>query len=145
KGQTLVASLEANRTLRSPMDSVLQVVSPDGIVVEQNNDYHGLDPQAAYAVPKDGLYVVRVFAFPKEPDGTIGFAGGEAYVYRLTVTTGGFADHALPLAVPRSKPGKVRLVGWNIPDAARLLSVPLRDGETVSLSAAGVCNAVSVR
>ena len=44
KGQTLVASLEANRTLKSPMDGVLQIVSTDGFVLEQNNDWHGLDP-----------------------------------------------------------------------------------------------------
>lgn len=145
KGQVLVASLEANRTLRSPMDGVLQVLSADGIVLEQNNDFHGLDPQIDYAVPRDGTYVVRVFAFPQTPDATINFAGGEAYVYRLTVTTGGFADHASPLAISRARPGKVRLVGWNIPDAARLLSVPVDERETVSLTAAGVCNPVAVR
>jgi hypothetical protein len=35
KGQTLVASLEAYRTLRSPMDGVLQILSADGFVLEQ--------------------------------------------------------------------------------------------------------------
>jgi hypothetical protein len=145
KGQTVVASLLANRTLRSPMDGVLQVVSPEGIVLEQNNDFHGLDPQVACAVPKDGTYVVRVFAFPQVPDSTIGFAGGEGFVYRLTVTTGGYADHALPLAVSRAKPGKVRLVGWNIPEAARSVDVPKSDAGIVSLTAPGVGNAVGVR
>jgi len=42
KGQTLVASLEAHRTLRSPMDGVLQVLSADAFVLEQSDDYHGL-------------------------------------------------------------------------------------------------------
>ena len=68
KGQTLVASVEANRILRSPMDGVLQILSADGFVLEQNDDYHGLDPQIAFAVPKDGSYLVRVFAFPSVPD-----------------------------------------------------------------------------
>ena len=54
KGETLVASVEANRSLKSPMDGVLQVVSPDGFVLDQNNDWHGLDPQVAFTVPKDG-------------------------------------------------------------------------------------------
>lgn len=144
KGQTLVASLLANQTLRSPMDGVLQVLSADGFVLEQNNDFNGLDPLVAYAVPKDGTYVVRVFAFPQVPDATIGHAGGENYVYRLAVTTGGFADHALPLAVPRARPGKVRLVGWNLPEASRPVEVPRADGET-ALVVPGVCNPVRVR
>src|SRR4029079_2714160 len=48
KGQTLVASLEANRTLRAPMDAILQLVSADGFVLDENNDFHGLDPQLAF-------------------------------------------------------------------------------------------------
>jgi hypothetical protein len=123
KGEVLVASLLGNETLRSPMDAVLQVLSSDGFVLEQNHDHHGLDPQAAFAVPRDGTYLVRVFAFPSEPNSSIRFAGGENYVYRLTITTGGFADAVLPLAVSRDNPGKVRAVGWNIPPAARLLPV----------------------
>jgi len=123
KGQTLVASLEANRTLASPMDGVLQVLSADGFVLEQNNDFHGLDPRVVFTVPRDGTYVVRLFAFPAVPDASIRLAGGEQFIYRLTLTNGGFADHAFPLAVSRSEPGQVELVGWNIPKAAHKLTV----------------------
>ena len=35
KGQTLVASLEAHHTLRSPMDAILQIVSTDGFVLDE--------------------------------------------------------------------------------------------------------------
>jgi hypothetical protein len=132
KGETLVASLEANRVLGSPMDGVLQLLSADGFVLEENNDDHGLDPQLTFTVPKDGSHVVRVFAFPAEPDASIRFAGGENYVYRLTLTTGGFADHAFPLAVPRTDPGSVAIVGWNVPDAAKKLAVK-PDGDLVTL------------
>jgi hypothetical protein len=118
KGQTLVAAVEANRTLRSPIDAVLQVVSPDGFVLGQDNDHAGLDPLVAFAVPKDGTYIVRVFAFPSTPDSGIRFTGSDAAVYRLTLTTGGYADYAWPLAVSRDGPGRVALVGWNIPEAA---------------------------
>jgi hypothetical protein len=121
KGQTLVAALEANRTLKSPMDAVLQVVSADGFVLDQNHDFHGLDPQIAYAVPRDGAYVVRVFAFPSSPDTTIRFAGAETYIYRLTIATAGFLDYTMPLAVgPKVKSVAAR--GWNIPDSARTLT-----------------------
>jgi hypothetical protein len=129
KGQTLVASLEANRTLKSPMDAILQVVAADGFVLDQNHDYRGLDPQLAFVAPKDGTYVARVFAFPATPDSSIRFSGGEAYIYRLTLTTGGFADHVLPLAVNRTTPGSVRLEGWNIADANQPLQVTADAGD----------------
>ena len=123
KGQTLVASLLANRVLGSPMDGILQVVSPEGFVLAENNDYHDLDPQLVFAVPADGTYVVRLFAFPATPDSAIRFAGAETFIYRLTLTTGAFAEYAFPLAIPRANPGQVELIGWNIPDTAKQVAV----------------------
>jgi hypothetical protein len=128
KGQTLVASLEANQTLGSPMDAVLQVVSEKGFVLAESNDERGLDPQLAFAAPTDGRYVVRTFAFPGTPDASVQFAGGEQFVYRLTLTTAGFADHAFPLAISRAAPGRVELVGWNLPAAAKAVPVTPGDG-----------------
>lgn len=146
KGQTLVASLEANRTLRSPMDGVLQILSADGFVLEQNDDYHGLDPQIAFVVPKDGDYLVRVFAFPSVADATIRFAGKENFVYRLTLTTGPFVEYAYPMAVARSAPGAVELVGWNIPDDLRKFPVTPRAGaDTLKLFDARLANPFAVR
>jgi hypothetical protein len=122
KGQTLVASLQAHSVLRSPMDALLQVLSADGFVLAENNDFHGLDPQIAFAVPKDGRYIVRVFAFPSMPDSSIRFFGSEQCVYRLTLTTGAYADYAFPLAVSVKDPATVALFGWNIPDAAKKIA-----------------------
>jgi hypothetical protein len=138
KGQTLVASLEANRTLKSPMDAILQVVSTDGFVLDQNHDYRGLDPQVAYTAPKDGTYVARVFAFPATPDSSIRFSGGEAYVYRLTLTTGEFADHTWPLAANRTTPGSVRLEGWNITEANQSLPAAADAGESFPIVRPGL-------
>lgn len=132
KGDTLVASLEANRNLGSPMDAVLQIVSIDGFVLDQNNDDIGLDPHIVYIAPKDGDYLVRTFAFPSTPDSGIRFAGGETFVYRLTLTTSGFADHAIPLAVSRKAPKSVKVVGWNIPAAASSLTCKLDDPANVA-------------
>jgi hypothetical protein len=117
KGQTLVASLEANRTLRSPMDGVLQVLSADGFVLEENNDAYGLDPQLAFTAKKDGTYIARVYAFPATPDSSIRFFGSDACIYRLTLTTGSFADFAVPLALGSQEPwdkDKFEVKGWNI-------------------------------
>ena len=143
-GETLVASLDAHHSLRSPMDAVLQVVSADGFVLDQNHDWHGLDPQVAFNAPKDGRYLVRLFAFPSVPNASIRLSGGEAYVYRLTLTTGGFADFPVPLAVERKPGAAVEVQGWNIPAEARRLSVPVA-GDVVTLFHPRLANPVRVR
>jgi len=146
KGQTLVASLEANYVLRSPMDAVMQLLSADGFVLAENHDVHGLDPQIVYPVARDGKYIVRVYAFPSQPDTTIRFSGGDAYVYRLTLTTGGFADHAFPLAISLKEPRPVELRGWNIPTSARnLVLKPDKITEHFPVRHAEVANPVEIR
>jgi hypothetical protein len=132
--QTLVASVDAARTLRSPMDGVLQLVSPDGFVVAQNDDYYGVDPHLAYTAPKDGNYLARVFAFPAKPDSSIRFAGGDKFVYRLTLTTGAFADYAFPLAVQHRTEGKIApvdVVGWNAKAVRQVTPTPLDEERAV--------------
>lgn len=146
RGQTLVASLEAYRTLRSPMDGVLQVLSADGFVLERNDDYHSLDPQIAFKVPKDGTYLVRVFAFPSIPDSTIRFAGKDNFVYRLTLTTGPYVEYTYPLAVSHKAPTTVELVGWNIPDSLRKFNVvPKSSTGTIKLFDPRIANPFFVR
>ncbi len=114
KGQTLVASLDANRTLRAPMDAVLQVVSADGSVLEQNHDARDLDPEVAFTAPADGTYSVRLFAFPSQPNSTIRHFGSPACVYRLTLTAGEFVDFVTPLAVEHGKAATLTPHGWNL-------------------------------
>ena len=92
QGQTLVASIQSHQVLRSAADMVMQLVTPTGTVLAQNHDYHGLDPQLNYTALRDEQVVVRLFAFPANPDSSIRFSGGELYFYRLTLTTAGFAD-----------------------------------------------------
>src|SRR5947209_3283736 len=112
KNDTLVASLQGNSILGSPMDAVMQICelverdaalasgrrqppgNPDAaighaavdkppdqeanashsprtveaFIVAQNHDAIGLDPQLAFVAPKDGAYLIRLFAFPATPD-----------------------------------------------------------------------------
>lgn len=123
KGQTLIASLKGHR-LGSPMDAVLQVVSTAGFVLHQVDDEVGFDPQIVFEAPEDGDYVVRCFAFPAEPNSTIGFAGGDRYLYRLTLTTEAFLDHAMPAATSADTSSRsVVAFGWNLPDELKVLPV----------------------
>jgi hypothetical protein len=145
KGQTLVASLEANGTLRSPMDGMLQILSADGFVLEENNDVHGLDPQIAFTAKKDGTYIARVYAFPSQPDSGIRYFGSEACVYRLTLTTGAFADYAIPLAVSDPSP-QVEVRGWNIaPESQKVILSGSPGDPFATVLGANLANTIRVR
>ncbi len=123
-GQTLIASVDAHRTLASPMDPVMQLLSPRGFVIEQNDDHHGNDPRIVFTAPQPGTYSVRMFAFPSAPNSTIAFSGAPTYVYRLTLTTGPFVNHVVPLALGDASRLTAPLVrGWNLPDEPIRLSV----------------------
>lgn len=143
-GTVLTADLEAAERLGSPMDGVLQVVSADGFVLEQNDDDGAFDPRIVFPTPVDGVYTVRLFAFPATPDSSIRFSGGDPYIYRLTLTTGGFVDHAFPLAVSGQGPAEVAAAGPNVGDAT--LTVPPGDaGERLALAHPSLAGAAEVR
>ena len=109
-----VASVVADEFLKSPMDPVLQLADQDGNVLCQSDDARGLDPQIVYQAIATGDYWLRVFAFPKTPNSTIGFAGGSSFHYAIQATTGPFLDHATLGA-----DGSVDAFGWNLsPDAS---------------------------
>lgn len=124
KGQTLVAEIDAHRALASPVDAVLEVVSPAGFVLAHNDDDQGLDPRIVFTAPESGVYLVRTFGFPATPNSTIGLAGEDAFLYRLLVTVDGYVDYALPLAVSAENP-QVEAFGWNLSDDARRLTARL--------------------
>ena len=123
QGQTLVASLTGNESLGSPMDSVLEIVSTRGGTLAFNHDRRGLDPRIEFTAPRADRYVVRAFAFPSTPNSTIAFAGGDQYVYRLTLTTKTFVDYPWPLAVTRGRSTPLTLFGWNIPESGKLATM----------------------
>ena len=124
-GQTLACALDANTRLGSPMDAILQVARPDGFVLAENHDDVGLDPRLIYQSDTAQTVVVRIFAFPSEPNSTISFFGTDSNQYRLTITTGPYVSHAVPLSAPVTEPGTVELFGWNLPPASRAAAYPL--------------------
>jgi len=142
-GETVIADVLAQRVLGSPMDASLQIISPDGFVLADNDDDQGFDPRIVYTASQAGRHRARIFAFPSTPNSTIGFAGAEGFVYRMTLTTGAFVDHSEPLCVSRGELGEVELVGWNIPEASRRVGLvrqasshvlPTTEGEVANLA-----------
>ena len=64
---------------------------------------------------------LTMFAFPADPNSSIGFSGAETYIYRLTLTTGPFVDHVEPLTLGNASRLTVR--GWNLPEETMSLSL----------------------
>lgn len=117
-GTTLLARVQANRTLNSPMDSTLQVVDTKGFVLAHNDDARGVDPEISWTASESGDVIVRVFAFPSEPNSTIGFAGGTAYIYSLLISTGPAPERSAPISFDKP-PADIALTGTNLPAGAR--------------------------
>lgn len=115
KGETLVASLTANEQLGSPMDGLLQILNSRGTVLSQIDDTLWFDPRIVFTAPAEGTYYIRTFAFPADPNSTIRYAGSGSYIYRLTLSTGPFVDHSMPLAYHKSVAKPITLEGWNLP------------------------------
>jgi hypothetical protein len=78
KGQQLDVRVYARNTLRTPLDSVLQILNVQGGQIAANDDSGGPDSYLRFAVPDDGEYVAVV----RDHLG----AGGANYVYRVELT-----------------------------------------------------------
>jgi hypothetical protein len=125
-GRTLVATLDAHGGPGAPIDAVLDVVDERGGYLARNLDARGLDPRIVFVAPRTGRYVVRVWAFPAEPNSTIGLSGAADHVYRLELAAGSRLAATLPAAVAREGAAPLRPLGWNLPEApgAALVSLP---------------------
>ncbi len=143
-GQTLVADVSAQQSLRSPVDISLQVCSEKGTVLAQNLDHLGLDPHVQFTARNKGRYLVRLFGFPETPDSTISFAGADNFVYRLTLTTSGWIEAVLPLAVSTTSATKVQLIGQGLPKLDALEVPPQASGSAWIAHAPGLCNTWSI-
>ena len=86
QGQKIVAVIDSEHFLRSPVDASIQLLDSNGFVLAENLDHFGLDPRLEFAAPRAGKYLVRVFGFPAAPDSTISYGGGADWLYRLTLS-----------------------------------------------------------
>lgn len=115
-GSTLVATLDAQNLLKSPLDALLQVTDERGNVVAENIDTHNLDPQVVYQAKQEGTYAVRVMGFPEAPDSTISFVGNDNCQYRLTLTTGPHLESVFPSVIQLQQTANLKPIGIQIPD-----------------------------
>ena len=140
-GETLVAQADANRVLATAADLTLEVADARQSLLARNLDAAGLDPRVVFTAPVAGEYVVRIYGFPETADATIGLAGGEAFVYRLTLSKRGFLVATLPSAVSMGVDASVSPLGWRLPADASPLALP---AAAIAPSSTGVRRAVTV-
>ena len=151
-GETLVVQADANRLLGTAADLTLDVADARHSLLARNLDAAGLDPRVVFTAPVAGEYFVRVYGFPETADATIGLAGGEAFVYRLTLSKRGFLVGTLPSAVSLGADTQLAPLGWKLPTENTPLPVPAAGltpsatgaRRTVTLALDGVGGTVSL-
>jgi hypothetical protein len=108
KGKPVELTVYARRfgtPLRSPLDSALDVMTPDGKVLASNDDANGKDAALTFAPPADGDYVVRVRDLNNK--------GGEAFVYFLEAGPG-VPDFSLKVDPSKAMIGPGSRTAWYV-------------------------------
>ena len=138
-GEKVTLMVTANNILGSPMDGILQVADERGFVVAQNDDERNIDPQLSFIAAKDGVYQVRLFAFPTTPNSSIGFSAAATYIYRITASKDKFLDYCLPL-VKSAEMTTVKPMGIGFSDEQLDVGVALNG----HLSVVGIPGSVAI-
>jgi hypothetical protein len=117
KGQAITCEVHAAR-LGSPLDARLEIRDAAGRRLAENEISKGGDPLAKFTAPADGEYQVRIH--------DVRFQGGQAYVYRLTLTADPYVERFFPLGGKRGSTIKLELAGQGVPEsvAVALPNVP---------------------
>jgi hypothetical protein len=120
KGQTVTAEVMA-AGLGSPLEPLLEVRGPDGKrIAEREGPAVGADARLRFTAPADGKYRVSISDANRR--------GGQAYVYRLTLTTEGWVDHLYPLGGRRGSKTRFSLAGAGVPAQPVEVALPAGGG-----------------
>jgi hypothetical protein len=115
KGQAVLCEVQAAR-LGSPLDAHVEVLNSRGQTIAENDGGHGPDPMVRFLAPEDGEYQVRIRDTKNE--------GGQAYIYRLTVTAGPYIDQFYPLGGKRGSKLQLEVAGQALPQVRLEVVVP---------------------
>jgi hypothetical protein len=96
------------------------VLDARGQVIAEGDGLHGPDPQVRFIAPADGEYQVRIRDAKNE--------GGQAYVYRLTITAGPHLDHFYPLGGKRGSKVSLEIAGQALSQARVEVTIPNAPG-----------------
>lgn len=121
KGQSVVCEVFAQR-LGTPLDARLEVLDPAGRRVAENDDGNGPDSFLRFTPAEDGTHSIRIH--------DINQGGGQAYVYRLTVTADPYVETVFPLGGRRGDTTHFELTGQAVP-AKTAIALP-REGAELS-------------
>jgi hypothetical protein len=106
KGETVRCEVHANR-LGSPLDARLEVRDTQGRRLAEVDAPANGDPVLTFTAPADGEYEVRIQDSQSQ--------GGQAYVYRLTLTAEPYVERVYPLGGKRGTTLDLDAFGQAIP------------------------------
>jgi hypothetical protein len=114
KGQTFTCEVNASR-LGSPLDARLEIRDPRGVRIAEKVAERG-DPVLRFTATAAGNYQVRIH--------DTSFRGGQAYVYRLTITSDPYVDRVYPLGGRRGSSTKFEFSGQGLPAEPIAVTLP---------------------
>jgi hypothetical protein len=115
KGQAVRCEVHAVR-LGSPLDAHLEVFDPAGRRLVENVAAAGTDPVLHFTAPSDGKYQVRIR--------DVRMQGGQAFVYRLTISADPFVERTYPLGGRRGHKTRFVLFGQGLPADTVEIALP---------------------
>lgn len=116
KGEAVRCDVNAAR-LGSPLDARLEIRDAQGRRLAESDAAMTLggDPVIRFIAPADGEYQLRI--------DDVRTQGGQAFVYRLTVSAEPFVDHIFPLGGRRGSDVNITLFGHGVP-AKQPVTIP---------------------
>jgi hypothetical protein len=124
-GERISCEVNAAR-IGSPLDSRIEIRTPDGTVITENVDALGVDSFVQFVAPKAGRYECRIH--------DIAFGGLQHYVYRLTIRKGPYLESLYPLGGQRGDTVTLQLSGADLPTEQAGVAIPRDSHHQFNLS-----------
>jgi hypothetical protein len=123
KGQAIRCEVMAAR-LGSPLDARLELLDHNGRVIAENDDTFGADPMVQFTAVEDGTYTIRIQDTRHD--------GGQAFVYRLTLSTEPVVDRVFPLGGRRGSKVALQAIGLGLAGGPHEVVLPVsKEGEVL--------------